>query len=361
MNSPNTAHTEGPSANLEFRAATKRYPGASEVAVDSLTLEVPAGDICVLVGPSGSGKTTAMRMVNRMIPMTSGDILLDGRSVTERKPAELRREIGYAIQQVGLFPHMTVADNIGTVPRLLGWDKKRISARVDELLDLVALERETRERYPSQLSGGQRQRVGVARALAVDPPLMLMDEPFGAIDPINRERLQNEFLRLQQEIRKTVVFVTHDIDEAIKVGDRIAILQRGGRLAQYAPPEELLANPADEFVKDFVGADRGLKRLSLERVRDVDLWRAPLVRDGEQPPAGDYDVDYPLVIDDAGRPVRWLSGSRAEPLLELDDVLRDALSEMLEVETQYAPVVDERGAVAGVLSIEIIGQSLAKP
>ena len=348
-------------ATLEFREATKVYPGSSEPAVDRLSLEVPAGEICVLVGPSGCGKTTAMRMVNRMIEITSGDILLDGRSATERRPAELRREIGYVIQQVGLFPHMTVASNIATVPRLLGWDKQRISARVDELLELVSLDRDSRDRYPAQLSGGQRQRVGVARALAVDPPLMLMDEPFGAIDPINRERLQNEFLRLQQEIRKTVVFVTHDIDEAIKMGDRIAVMQKGGKLAQYATPADLLSNPADEFVEDFVGADRGLKRLSLERVRDVDLWRAPLVKDGEQPPAGDYDLDYPLVVDDAGRPVRWLSGSRAEPLIELDDVLRDALSEMLEEETQYAPVVDARGVVAGVLSIEIIGHTLAQP
>jgi osmoprotectant transport system ATP-binding protein len=347
-------------ATLEFREATKVYPGSSEPAVDRLSLEVPAGEICVLVGPSGCGKTTAMRMVNRMISITGGDILLDGRSVTERKPAELRREIGYAIQQVGLFPHMTVAGNIATVPRLLGWDKQRVAARVDELLELVSLEpSETRDRYPAQLSGGQRQRVGVARALAVDPPLMLMDEPFGAIDPINRDRLQNEFLRLQEEIRKTVVFVTHDIDEAIKVGDRIAIMQRGGRLAQYASPEELLSEPANEFVEDFVGADRGLKRLALQRVREVDLWRAPLVRDGEQPPQdGEFDVKYPLVVDADGKPLRWLSGSRAVPLIELDDVLRDALSQMLEEETQYAPVVDNRGAVAGVLSIEIIEQAL---
>jgi len=347
-------------ATLEFQEATKVYAGSPEPAVDRLSLEVPAGEICVLVGPSGCGKTTAMRMANRMIDMTSGDILLDGRSVGERRPAELRREIGYAIQQVGLFPHMTVAGNVATVPRLLGWDRKRIAARVDELLELVSLDpAETRDRYPSQLSGGQRQRVGVARALAVDPPLMLMDEPFGAIDPINRERLQNEFLRLQEEIRKTVVFVTHDIDEAIKMGDRIAVLQKGGKLAQYAPPAELLAEPANEFVEDFVGADRALKRLSLQRVREVDLWQAPLVRDGERPPTGEFDVDYPLVVDAAGRPVRWLSGSRAEPVIELDDVLRDALSEMLQHETQYAPVVDARGAVAGVLSVEIIGQSLA--
>ena len=345
-------------ATLEFREATKVYDGSSEPAVDGLSLEVPAGKICVLVGPSGCGKTTAMRMVNRMISITSGDILLDGRSVTERRPAELRREIGYAIQQVGLFPHMTVAGNIATVPRLLGWEKERASARVDELLELVSLDRDTRDRYPAQLSGGQRQRVGVARALAVDPPLMLMDEPFGAIDPINRERLQNEFLRLQEEIRKTVVFVTHDIDEAIKMGDRIAIMQKGGRLAQYAPPEELLSEPANEFVEDFVGSDRALKRLSLQRVREVDLWHAPLVREGEEAPDGDFDVQYPLVVDAEGRPLRWLSGSRAEPKIELDDILRDALSEMLQEETQYAPVVDDRGAVAGILSVEMIGQAL---
>ena len=359
MNSLNTAQAEGPSANLEFRAATKRYPGATEAAVDALSLEVPAGEICVLVGPSGCGKTTAMRMVNRMTDITEGDILLDGRSVTERRPAELRREIGYVIQQIGLFPHLTVAGNIATVPRLLGWDKARIAARVDELLELVSLDpAETRDRYPAQLSGGQRQRIGVARALAVDPPLMLMDEPFGAIDPINRERLQNEFLRLQQEIRKTVVFVTHDIDEAIKIGDRIAVLQKGGKLAQYAPPADLLARPANDFVRDFVGSDRALKRLSLQRVREVDLWSVAVVREGEPVPEGDYDIEHALVVDDEGRPLHWLSGSRAEPRVELDDVLRDALSDMLQEETQYAPVVDDRGVVAGVLSIELIGQAL---
>ena len=267
----------------------------------------------MLVGPSGCGKTTAMRMVNRMIDITDGDILLDGRSVRERRPAELRREIGYAIQQIGLFPHLSVADNIATVPRLLGWSKERIRERVDELLELVSLDpAETRSRYPGQLSGGQRQRVGVARALAVDPPLMLMDEPFGAIDPINRERLQNEFLRLQKEIRKTVVFVTHDIDEAIKMGDRIAVLQKGGKLAQYAPPAELLMNPNGRFVEDFVGSDRALKRLALQRVRDIDLWRAPLVRVGEpmaeaRAKVADSDLPYPLLVDDEGKPLGWLS------------------------------------------------------
>jgi osmoprotectant transport system ATP-binding protein len=362
---------------LEFREATKRYPGQDEPAVNELSLTVPAGEICVLVGPSGCGKTTAMRMVNRMTQISSGDILLDGQSVRERRAAELRRGIGYVIQQVGLFPHLSVADNIATVPRLLGWERDRIRARVDELLELVSLDaHETRDRFPGQLSGGQRQRVGVARALAVDPPLMLMDEPFGAIDPINRERLQNEFLRLQREIRKTVVFVTHDIDEAIKVGDRIAIMQKGGRLMQYAPPAELLMHPANAFVEDFVGSDRALKRLALQRVRDVDLWKAPLVRAGEpaaeaRAKLADSEVPYPLLVDESGRPVGWLSDSalagehvteelrsRPEPRIELDDVLRDALSDLLAEEAQYAPVVDERGAVQGVLSIEILGHAL---
>jgi osmoprotectant transport system ATP-binding protein len=382
VNSSDSAHTTGPSplsdaATLEFRSVMKRYPGQREPAVENLSFTVPAGEICVLVGPSGCGKTTAMRMVNRMIDITEGDILLDGRSVKERRPAELRREIGYAIQQIGLFPHLTVSDNIATVPRLLGWDRQRIRARVDELLELVSLDpHETRERYPAQLSGGQRQRVGVARALAVDPPLMLMDEPFGAIDPINRERLQNEFLRLQREIRKTVVFVTHDIDEAIKMGDRIAILRKGGKLAQYAPPAELLMYPANPFVEDFVGADRALKRLALQRVRDVDLWKAPLVRVGEpvaeaRAKLGDAEVPYPLLVDDQGKPLGWLSeralaGERVEaelrsnpkPVLDIDDVLRDALADLLSEEAQYGPVVDHRGAVTGVLSIEILSHAL---
>jgi osmoprotectant transport system ATP-binding protein len=382
VNNLDSAQTPGPSARpaaatLEFRGATKRYPGQTEPAVDGLSLEVPAGEICVLVGPSGCGKTTAMRMVNRMIDISDGDILLDGSSVKERPPAELRREIGYAIQQIGLFPHLSVAGNIATVPRLLGWDKQRIASRVDELLELVGLHpSETRDRFPGQLSGGQRQRVGVARALATDPPLMLMDEPFGAIDPINRERLQNEFLRLQREIRKTIVFVTHDIDEAIKVGDRIAVMQKGGKLAQYATPAELLKSPANRFVEDFVGADRALKRLALQRVRDVDLWKAPLIRAGDSTSeavarAAESEVPYPLLVDDDDRPVAWLSDhdlsgevvetpttSRVEPILELDDVLRDALSDLLEEEVQYGPVVDEQGRTFGVLSVEILAHAL---
>jgi osmoprotectant transport system ATP-binding protein len=385
VNPVDSAHEQGTSprreaASLEFRDVTKRYAGQSNPAVEDLSLEVPAGEICVLVGPSGCGKTTAMRMVNRMIDITEGDILLDGGSVKGKAPAELRRDIGYAIQQIGLFPHLTVAGNIATVPRLLGWDRERIRARVDELLELVSLDpSEIRDRYPAQLSGGQRQRIGVARALAVDPPLMLMDEPFGAIDPINRERLQNEFLRLQKEIRKTVVFVTHDIDEAIKMGDRIAVLKVGGKLAQYAPPAELLMYPEDRFVEDFVGADRALKRLALQRVRDIDLWKAPLVRNGEPvtealAKIADADIDIPLLIDGDGKPKGWLSeralqGERirdelrspAEPVVELDDVLRDALSDLLQSESRYGPVVDERGAVRGVLSIDQIGHTLNAP
>ncbi|MGI8660155.1 MAG: ABC transporter ATP-binding protein [Thermoleophilaceae bacterium] len=375
---PDSAGTSSrKAATLEFRSATKRYPGQEDAAVDGLSLEVPAGEICVLVGPSGCGKTTAMRMVNRMIDLTEGDILLDGKSVTESSPAQLRREIGYAIQQIGLFPHYSVADNIATVPKLLGWDSKRISARVDELLELVSLDpHETRDRYPSQLSGGQRQRIGVARALAADPPLMLMDEPFGAIDPINRERLQNEFLRLQQEIRKTIVFVTHDIDEAIKIGDKIAVLQKGGKLAQFATPAELLMYPNGKFVEDFVGADRALKRLALQRVRDIDLWKAATVRVGEpvaeaKAKLADSDINMTLLVDDDQRPVGWLADaalrgervekrlrSTAEPTVELDDILRDALSDLLASDSRYGAVVDGRGHVAGVLSLEVIGNFL---
>jgi osmoprotectant transport system ATP-binding protein len=248
-------------ATVTFDRASKTYPGSDEPAIRELTLEVRAGEVCILIGPSGCGKTTAMRLVNRMIDLTSGDVRVDGLSVTERSPAELRRGMGYAIQQIGLFPHLTVADNVATVPKLLGWDAARVRARTAELLELVGLEPELGRRYPAQLSGGQRQRVGVARALAADPPLLLMDEPFGAIDLITRGRLQDEFRRLQQDLGKTVIFVTHDIDEALKLGDRIAVMKPGGVLAQYASPEELVRAPADEFVEEFVGVDRMLQRL----------------------------------------------------------------------------------------------------
>jgi osmoprotectant transport system ATP-binding protein len=368
-------------SSVSFEEATKRYPGAAEPAVDRLTLEVPAGEICVLVGPSGCGKTTSMRMVNRTVELSSGEILIGGESVRAREPARLRREIGYVIQQIGLFPHRTVTQNVGAVPELLGWRKARIEARATELLELVGLEPELGGRYPAQLSGGQQQRVGVARALAADPLVMLMDEPFGAIDPINRERLQNEFLRLQAELRKTVIFVTHDIDEAIKMGDRIAVMKENGRVEQYATPAELLMAPATGFVEDFVGADRALKRLALMRVADIDLWEAPLAFVGQataevRAKLADpgVEVPYPLLVDGERRPLGWLSerdlaaptvperpDSPLGPVLDLDDVMRDALADLLQGESQYAAVTDRRGQIAGVLSVEIIAEFLASP
>jgi osmoprotectant transport system ATP-binding protein len=328
-----TAQHEGPSgyseaAELELRGVEKRYPGQREPAIPDLSLKVGAGEVCVLVGPSGSGKTTAMRLINRMIPLTSGDILLGGRSVLDREPVELRREIGYVIQQIGLFPHQTVAENIATVPKLLGWDGERTGRRVEELLALIGMDpAEVAHRYPSQLSGGQRQRIGVARALAADPPLMLMDEPFGAIDPINRAHLQDEFLRLQERVRKTVVFVTHDIDEAIKMGDRIAILRSGGRLAQYDTPAEILTNPADDFVAEFVGADRALKRLGLSTLRDIEL----LAPNGSRP---------------------------SERRIQVDATVRDALSALLGAGGQSLTVVDGDGEVVGLATLELLGKVL---
>jgi osmoprotectant transport system ATP-binding protein len=280
--------------------------------------------VCVLVGPSGSGKT-AMRMINRMIPLTSGEILLGGESVLKREPTKLRREIGYVIQQIGLFPHQTVAENIATVPRLLGWSRDRVDARVKELLNLIGMDPDDiGPRYPAQLSGGQRQRIGVARALASDPPLMLMDEPFGAIDPITRSRLQDEFLGLQSRVRKTVVFVTHDIDEAIKMGDKIAILRQGGELAQYGAPEEILTNPADEFVAEFVGADRALKRLGLSTLADVKL----LAPNGLRPGSNRVAVKA---------------------------TVRDALSQLLASGGETLTVIDDSDKVVGLATLELLG------
>jgi osmoprotectant transport system ATP-binding protein len=311
-------------AAIEFREVTKRYAGRAAPAVDELSLSVPAGEICVLIGPSGSGKTTAMKMVNRLISITDGDITVGGQSVRSLDLTELRRGIGYVFQQIGLFPHMSVEDNIGTVPRLLGWPKDRIRARVAELLALVGLEQADAKRYPGQFSGGQRQRIGVARAMAADPPIMLMDEPFGAIDPITRERLLNDFLRLHAEVRKTVIFVTHDIDEAIKVGHRIAILKEG-RLVQYGTPDEILADPADEFVADFVGADRGLKRLLLRELADIELEPAP--SNGEP-------ADLPTVDEHT--------------------CLRDALSLMVTRRVSALVVLGDAGERRGVVSMETL-------
>jgi osmoprotectant transport system ATP-binding protein len=316
-------------AEIAFRGATKRYPGRERSAVEELSFEVPPGEICVLIGPSGCGKTTALKMVNRLISITEGDITIDGRSVRELELAQLRRGIGYVFQQIGLFPHMTVEHNIGAVPRLLGWSKSRIHERASELLALVGLDPEgDLRRYPAEFSGGQQQRIGVARAMAADPPIMLMDEPFGAIDPIARDRLQNDFLRLHRQLRKTIIFVTHDIDEAIKMGDRIAVM-REGHLVQIATADDLLAAPANDFVASFVGEDRGLKRLRVRTLRDVEL---------DPPPAE--------------------AGAHG-PTIPVQTSLHDALSLMLAEGTTKLDVVDGDAGVLGVVRLEAITQLLA--
>ncbi|MFP4310556.1 MAG: betaine/proline/choline family ABC transporter ATP-binding protein [Nitriliruptoraceae bacterium] len=358
---------------IELQELTKRFPGSETPAVDRLSLEIPEGEIVVFVGPSGCGKTTSLKMINRIIEPTSGHIIIDGEDVTTIDPNQLRRRIGYVIQQIGLFPHIRIGDNVATVPNLLGWDKQRTQARVDELLDVVGLPPEQyRERYPKELSGGQRQRVGVARALAADPPVLLMDEPFGAIDPITRTRLQNEFLRLQQELQKTICFVTHDIDEAIKMGDRIAILQEGSHVAQFATPEEILTNPANEFVEDFVGTGATLKRLKLTRVREIestdvltgrlDEDRAVLRQRFEE-----SDWTSMLLLDEENYPQRWLNGRdlrssrpltevgiRARAFVQPQETLAEALEAMLLGAAGMAIVTDNRGRFDGVLNIEDI-------
>jgi len=360
-----------------FEHVSKRYAGTgagNPGAVEDLSLEVPAGKICVLVGPSGCGKTTSLKMVNRLIEPTSGRILIGDTDVARRDVIELRRSIGYVIQQVGLFPHQTVGENVATVPRLLGWEPGRQRERAAELLELVGLDpgRYT-TRYPSALSGGERQRVGVARALAADPPVLLMDEPFGAVDPIVRERLQNELLRLQEQLAKTIIFVTHDIDEAIKMGDLVAVMQTGGHLAQFAAPSEILANPASEFVARFVGADRGLKRLALIRVSDLELRKPLTARAGDDGAAVRARVaadafPYLLLVDGLDRPLGWLDDRRipssgqiaadgiepAEPLLDRRTTLKDALSMLLEAGVQAGIVVNPDGAVDGIVTIETI-------
>jgi osmoprotectant transport system ATP-binding protein len=360
---------------------TKRYPGSASPAVNELSLTIQAGEICVLVGPSGCGKTTTMKMINRLIEPTSGRITIDGEDVMQLPAVELRRRIGYVIQQVGLFPHLTVADNVAVVPRLLRWPADRTKARVQELLELVGLDPASYGgRYAAALSGGERQRVGVARALAADPPVMLMDEPFGAVDPIRRERLQNEFLRLQRKVRKTVVFVTHDVDEAIKMADRIAILKHGGVLAQYDTPDAILATPASEFVERFVGADRGLKRLSLARVRDLQLTEPIVARPGDSRAAVRARLDgtaanHALLVDDADQPLGWIdshalagdgpiepeAATPGAPTVQPETTLRDALSAMLGSSVQLGVVVDERERVIGLISVDAISATLQQP
>ncbi|CAN5310350.1 betaine/proline/choline family ABC transporter ATP-binding protein [soil metagenome] len=362
---------------IRLEQLTKRYPGQAEPAVDAISMEIPEGEIVILVGPSGCGKTTTLKMINRIIEPTSGRIFLEGKDVTDVNADDLRRRIGYVIQQIGLFPHMTIAANIGLVPKMLGWDKRQVASRVDELLELVGMDpSEYRNRYPKELSGGQRQRVGVARAMGADPPVMLMDEPFGAIDPITRDRLQNEFLRLQNEIKKTIVFVTHDIDEAIKMGDRIAILDKGSRIAQFDTPEAILTAPANRFVENFIGSGASLKRLQLSRVDSVELadWAVARIdddRDVLRQALASSDHGSLLLVDEHRRPRRWvaardLSGER--PVRELDDggglpanavvepgaTLQDALDTMLTSRVGCAIVVDREGAYLGVVDIDTV-------
>ncbi|WP_030680248.1 ABC transporter ATP-binding protein [Streptomyces cellulosae] len=324
---------------IQFDAVHKRFPNGT-TAVHDLTLEMPEGGVTVLVGSSGCGKTTTLRMVNRMVEPTSGTIRVGGKDVTEQDAAELRRSIGYVIQQSGLFPHRTVLDNIATVPLLLGHGRRRARARAAELLETVGLTAESGRRYPHQLSGGQQQRVGVARALAADPPVLLMDEPFGAVDPVVRTQLQDELLRLQKELNKTIVFVTHDVDEAVRLGDRIAIFRTGGHLVQCAPPAELLARPADDFVADFLGAERGLKLLSLKTLADVPQGPAP------------EGGTWTLVLDAADKPVHWASTGAEIPVRPLrdDDSLLAALDESLASPTGLIARVDANGVLTGVSS-----------
>jgi osmoprotectant transport system ATP-binding protein len=312
-------------ADIVFDAATKTYAGSAEPALDALSLTVPAGEICVLLGASGCGKTTALTLVNRLTELTSGDIRIDGRSIRDQDVIELRRSIGYVIQQAGLFPHMTIEENIATVPQVLGWKRSRTADRVRELLELVGLpHKEYADRYPAQLSGGQRQRVGIARALAADPPIMLMDEPFGALDPVTREHMQDEFLRLHEQVRKTTLFVSHDIDEAVRMGDRVAILAKGGRLLQYDSPERILREPADDYVARFVGTDRGLKALTLRSLGELKL----------DPATGDDEAS-----------------------LRTGDTLRTALSALLAGGAERLPVADESGKTVGSVTVDLIREA----
>ncbi|MET8649722.1 MULTISPECIES: ABC transporter ATP-binding protein [Nocardia] len=352
-------------------AVTKHYPGQTDPAVDRVSMTIPAGKIVVLVGPSGCGKTTTMRMINRLIEPSSGTITIGGRDVTGMDPDQLRRGVGYSIQQAGLFPHMTVAKNIATVPGLLGWDRRRTSARVDEMLDLVGLDPGTyRNRYPRQLSGGQQQRVGVARALAADPPVLLMDEPFGAVDPITRASLQDELLRLQTELGKTIVFVTHDFAEAVKLGDRIAVLGERSRILQYDTPAAVLADPADDTVAGFVGADASLKQLTLTRIEDVRLDECPSAVESEPIEtlrAAIGDRPLAVVLDENRRPLRRVTaaqlatasslreaGTSVGETVSVRSTLQDALAALLAEESASAVVTAPGGEYAGLVTIDTL-------
>jgi osmoprotectant transport system ATP-binding protein len=361
---------------ISLRDVSKRFPGARAPAVGDLSLEVAEGETAVLVGPSGCGKTTTMKMINRLIEPSSGTIEVAGTNVMAQDPVRLRRGIGYVIQSIGLLPHRTVAENVGTVPRLEGWERARTQARIRELAAMLQLDEELLDRYPAELSGGQRQRVGVARALAVDPPVMLMDEPFAAVDPIVRGRLQDQFLDIQHRLRKTIVFVTHDIDEAIKMADRIAILNVGGVLEQFAPPEEILRVPANDFVDDFVGPERGLKRLALISVADIELEDGPVVSpadtaDKARAAMREFGLDWTSVIDD-GELLGWvdermLEGKqgvgeatprRFSAYVTAADSLRQALDSIVTSRTNVAVVVSEGQRYQGILSVERISREI---
>ena len=361
---------------ISLRNVSKRFPGTRSPAVRDLSFEVPDGEIVVLVGPSGCGKTTTMKMINRLIEPSSGTIEVDGADVMRQDPVRLRRSIGYVIQSIGLLPHRTVAQNIATVPQLQGWERERIEARVKELTATLDLDEELLPRYPAELSGGQRQRVGVARALAVDPPVMLMDEPFAAVDPIVRERLQDEFLDIQRRIRKTIVFVTHDIDEAIKMADRIAILNVGGVLEQFAPPEEILREPANEFVERFVGEERGLKRLALITVSQIEVEEGPVVSpsdsaDEARKAMAISGFDWVSVIED-GELLGWVDGESLEgaqqvreaaarkfsAYVTVDDSLRQALDAIVTSRTNVAVVVSEGQRYMGILTLGRISKEI---
>jgi osmoprotectant transport system ATP-binding protein len=367
----NNQESNSENVMIRLENLTKVFPGTEEPAVDSLSMDIYDGEIVVLVGPSGCGKTTTMKMINRIIEPTEGRIILEGDDVTDVDPDKLRRRIGYVIQQVGLFPHMTIADNVATVPRLLDWDNERISERVDELLETVGLDSSMRDRYPKELSGGQQQRVGVARAMAADPPVLLMDEPFGAIDPITRERLQDEFLRLQQDIKKTIVFVTHDIDEAIKMGDRVAILQQQSVIAQYDTPENILTDPSSEFVEDFVGAGASIRRLSLTTIKEIEPadWPVAKVTDSHDEVREKLQGsgrDYILLLDEQERPQRWINaeelehdgesldelGLPVEAVVDTEANLYTTLDTIVVSHKGSAVVVDDEGAYRGVVDFD---------
>ena len=366
-------------AKIHLDRVAKTYPGTKVPAVEELTLDVHEGEILVLVGPSGCGKSTTLRLINRMIEPSGGRILLDGEDVTKVNADKLRRRIGYVIQQIGLFPHQTISQNIATVPRMVGWDKQKIQARSEELLSMVGLDPEQyRDRYPKELSGGQAQRVGVARALGADPDIMLMDEPFGAIDPITRERLQNEFLRLQGELRKTIVFVTHDIDEAIKMGDRIAILGDRSTIRQIDTPERILAYPVDEFVDDFIGSGSTIKGLNFLKVSSLALTDYPTFSPGDSPESGRAKLDdsgheWLVELDEQRRPVRWVraedlqqpdSDDRGEPVgedrLHGDDTLFHALELMVQSAAGQTLVVDDQGGFEGVVAMTHLAKAIRR-